>query len=64
MLFDEAAQASELATLIPLQYGAKRVILVGDPQQLPATVVSLEAKRRGVPMFMSMFMSSAHVQRR
>ena len=53
VIFDEAAQASELSTLIPLQYGAKRVILIGDPQQLPATVVSLEAKRRGygVPLF-------------
>jgi hypothetical protein len=46
-IFDEAAQAAELATLIPLQYGARRVVLVGDPQQLPATVLSLEAKRRG-----------------
>ena len=34
VVFDEAAQASELSTLIPLQYGAKRVILVGKPQQL------------------------------
>ena len=32
------AQAAELSTLIPLQYGAQRVVLVGDPQQLPATV--------------------------
>ena len=47
VIFDEACQASELSTLIPLQFGAKRVILVGDPQQLPSTVISSEAKRRG-----------------
>ena len=47
VIFDEAAQAGELSTLIPLQYGARRVILVGDPQQLPATVLSMDAKRRG-----------------
>lgn len=46
-IFDEAAQASELSTLIPLQHGVKRVVLVGDPQQLPATVISVEARRRG-----------------
>ena len=47
VIFDEAAQAAELATLIPLQFGAKRVVLIGDPQQLPATVLSLDAKQRG-----------------
>ena len=46
-VFDEAAQAGELATLVPLQHGAHRVVLVGDPQQLPATVLSIEAKRLG-----------------
>mmetsp|Transcript_23792 Transcript_23792/g.57349 ORF Transcript_23792/g.57349 Transcript_23792/m.57349 type:complete len:1048 (-) Transcript_23792:1026-4169(-) len=48
IVFDEAAQAGELATLIPLQFArAGLAVLVGDPQQLPATVLSLEAKRRG-----------------
>ena len=36
---DEAAQAVELSTLIPLQLGVKQLVLVGDPQQLPATVI-------------------------
>jgi senataxin len=45
VIIDEAAQAVELSTLIPLQHGCTRVILVGDPQQLPATVISRVAER-------------------
>jgi senataxin len=37
VIIDEAAQAVEPTTLIPLQYSPKRVILIGDPKQLPAT---------------------------
>lgn len=44
MLIDEAGQASEVAALQPLGFGARRVVLVGDPQQLPATVLSAAAK--------------------
>lgn len=33
-------QAVELATLIPLRLGCRRLILVGDPKQLPATIFS------------------------
>ncbi|KAI8826956.1 P-loop containing nucleoside triphosphate hydrolase protein [Fimicolochytrium jonesii] len=40
VIVDEAAQSVELSTLIPLRYGAKQCILVGDPQQLPPTVLS------------------------
>ncbi|KAF8716546.1 SEN1 N terminal, partial [Rhizoctonia solani] len=40
VVIDEAAQAIEIATLIPLRYGCKTCILVGDPQQLPPTVIS------------------------
>ena len=36
---DEAAQSVELSTLIPLRLGVKQLVLVGDPQQLPATVI-------------------------
>lgn len=43
IVIDEACQAVELSTLIPLRYSAKRVILVGDPNQLPPTVISKEA---------------------
>ena len=40
VLVDEAAQAVEVSTLIPLRYACRRLILVGDPSQLPATVFS------------------------
>jgi superfamily I DNA and/or RNA helicase len=43
VLVDEAGQATELETLIPLQLGCTRAVLVGDPNQLPATVLSREA---------------------
>ena len=36
---DEAAQSVELSTLIPLRLGVRQLVLVGDPQQLPATVI-------------------------
>jgi len=38
MLFDEAAQATELATLVPICRGASQVVLCGDQCQLPPTV--------------------------
>ncbi|XP_057502593.1 helicase sen1-like isoform X2 [Actinidia eriantha] len=43
VVIDEAAQASEVAILPPLCLGAARCVLVGDPQQLPATVISKAA---------------------
>lgn len=43
IVIDEAAQAVELSTLIPLKYGCKQCIMVGDPNQLPPTVLSQEA---------------------
>jgi hypothetical protein len=47
VVVDEAAQATETSTLIPLRYGARQVVLVGDPQQLPATVMSQAASAAG-----------------
>lgn len=44
VLIDEAAQASEAAALVPLRHRARCVVLVGDPQQLPATVLSAAAR--------------------
>ncbi|KAG0258502.1 DEAD-box type RNA helicase [Mortierella polycephala] len=40
VIIDEAAQSVEISSLIPLKYGCKRCILVGDPNQLPPTVLS------------------------
>ncbi|KAF8645168.1 hypothetical protein AX16_007996 [Volvariella volvacea WC 439] len=45
VIIDEAAQAIELSSLIPLRYRCTRCIMVGDPQQLPPTVLSQEACR-------------------
>ena len=53
VLIDEAGQASEVAALQPLTAGAKSVVLVGDPQQLPATILSEAA--RAVAMERSLF---------
>ena len=45
VIIDEAAQSIELAALIPLKYGCQRCILVGDPNQLPPTVLSQAAAK-------------------
>ncbi|OMO78774.1 putative helicase MAGATAMA 3 [Corchorus capsularis] len=47
VIIDEAAQAVEPATLVPLAHGCKRVFLIGDPAQLPATVISEDARNSG-----------------
>lgn len=47
VVIDEAVQAAELSALIPLRYECTRCILVGDPKQLPPTVLSQDAERRG-----------------
>ncbi|KAF0714251.1 Aste57867_3966 [Aphanomyces stellatus] len=44
VIIDEAAQAVEVSTLIPLRERVARVIFVGDPKQLPATVKSVRAQ--------------------
>ncbi|WOK96345.1 hypothetical protein Cni_G05052 [Canna indica] len=48
VIIDEAAQALEPATLIPLQLlksNGTKCIMVGDPKQLPATVISNVASK-------------------
>ena len=47
VVVDEAAQAVEPSTLVPLCYGATQAFLVGDPRQLPATVLSSAATQKG-----------------
>jgi ATP-dependent RNA/DNA helicase IGHMBP2 len=46
VVIDEAAQALEPATWIPI-LKASKVVLAGDPFQLPPTVKSIEAQRGG-----------------
>ncbi|EPQ28681.1 uncharacterized protein PFL1_03984 [Pseudozyma flocculosa PF-1] len=57
VVVDEAAQAVELSTIIPLRYGCKQCILVGDPNQLPPTVISQQAEqlRYSQSLFVRMF---------
>lgn len=40
VIIDEASQCTETQAIIPLQFGCKRLILVGDQKQLPSTVFS------------------------
>ncbi|GLH09336.1 Regulator of nonsense transcripts 1 homolog, partial [Gryllus bimaculatus] len=45
-IIDEATQCTEPESLIPLMLGIERLVLVGDPEQLPATVLSQVAKTK------------------
>ena len=44
VLLDEATQATEPASLVPLVRGARQIVLVGDHRQLPPTVISRRAE--------------------
>lgn len=58
VIIDEAAQCVELSALIPLKYGCSKAILVGDPKQLPPTVLSQSAARYGYDQ--SLFVRMQH----
>lgn len=47
VIIDEAAQATEPQSLIPLQYGCKKLILVGDHKQLGPTILNNDVKKAG-----------------
>ena len=53
LIIDEANQATEPATFVPLSLGVECLVMVGDPKQLPPTVLSKEASKLGlgVPLF-------------
>lgn len=53
VIIDEAAQAVELSSMIPLKYRSTRCVMVGDPQQLPPTVISQEAS--STPIFIEIY---------
>lgn len=57
IIIDEAAQAVELSTLIPLRYACTQCVMVGDPKQLPPTVISQKGDALGYSqsMFVRMF---------
>jgi senataxin len=48
VIVDESAQATEPSTLIPLRFGCRKLVLVGDPRQLPATVLDKRAAAAGL----------------
>lgn len=47
-IIDEATQCTEPWTLLPLRFGVRGLVLVGDTQQLPATVLSQKAINYGL----------------
>ncbi len=51
VVIDEAAQALETATWIPLLKSSK-LVLAGDPFQLPPTVKSMQARKQGLHVTM------------
>ncbi|UJR28955.1 hypothetical protein I4U23_010172 [Adineta vaga] len=48
LIIDEAGQCIEIDNYIPLRLGMNRIILVGDPEQLPATILSRRALEAGL----------------
>ncbi|XP_075041385.1 putative helicase senataxin [Mixophyes fleayi] len=47
VIVDEAGQSCEVETLIPLLHRCSKLVLVGDPEQLPPTVISMKAEELG-----------------
>ncbi|KGY14769.1 hypothetical protein PABG_12363 [Paracoccidioides brasiliensis Pb03] len=62
VIIDEAAQSIELSALIPLKYGCSKCILVGDPKQLPPTVLSKVASRFQYEQSLFVRMQANHPQ--
>ncbi|CAM4853435.1 unnamed protein product [Rotaria socialis] len=48
LIIDEAGQCIEIDNYIPLRLGMNRIVLVGDPEQLPATILSRRALEAGL----------------
>ncbi|EFX89072.1 hypothetical protein DAPPUDRAFT_310816 [Daphnia pulex] len=45
-IIDEASQCTEPESLTPLAFGISKLVLIGDPDQLPATVMSTFAQKK------------------
>merc|ERR1719210_2645685 len=56
-IMDEASQCVEPEALIPLRLGFNKLVMVGDPAQLGATVTSVQAKKHNydVSLFSRIF---------
>lgn len=48
VIVDEACQSVEPDTIVPLQYKCTRLVLIGDPQQLPPTVTKNNGLERSL----------------
>ncbi|KFZ05074.1 hypothetical protein V501_08714 [Pseudogymnoascus sp. VKM F-4519 (FW-2642)] len=63
VIIDEAAQSIEMSALIPLKYNCTKCILVGDPKQLPPTVLSTVAAEFGYDQSLFERMQKNHPDR-
>ena len=64
-VMDEASQCVEPESLIPLKLGFRKLVLVGDHEQLPATVTCRRAQQSGYQqsLFGRMVAKGGHVWR-
>ncbi|CAK9439061.1 uncharacterized protein LODBEIA_P32850 [Lodderomyces beijingensis] len=60
VIIDEACQSLELSAMIPLRYGCRKCIMVGDPNQLPPTVLSQAACTFGYDQSLFVRMQKNH----
>ena len=61
-IMDEASQCVEPEALIPLKLGFSKLVMVGDPAQLPATVQSMQTKKENyhISLFSRIFKHFEH----
>jgi superfamily I DNA and/or RNA helicase len=62
VLIDEATQATEGATLVPICRGARQLVLLGDQCQLPPTTLSNHPLAAGTPLFTRLASEGAPVR--
>lgn len=62
VVIDEACQCVELSAIIPLRYGCTQCIMVGDPNQLPPTVLSQRAALLNYEQLLFVRMQRTHPQ--